>query len=441
MEITLIDNATVSNPETVAMLMALYSRSNLSIKNRLQSLGENEAQIQESLKKYYLGYGHASIGDCGDASIFFEGLSMLAAKALEDNSLFNGQESSSRYINFGSQPCIDPLNSKQSSNIQREWIGFYNYISIQVNEHLRTLFPIQSNQSEQIYYNAINAKTFDICRAFLPAGVTTQVGVKMTFRSLLDHIWKLEQHPTLEVRSIAKQSLAKLIQQYPSTFKECSETNKLYYSKFSEKEFFLENSEIINTYYVDIKDNFNQDLIATIIKDQEIIYSRPKGQSLPSYYNSFGTMKINYTLDFGSWRDIQRHRNTLINKCTTLSDNPYFNFDYITCLPQELKDKIYTFIDKQYKEIKNLNCESKYELAYYYPLGNYVNAQLVLTFPELLYILELRSSKSVHFTLRDLINRIYNQLKQKYFVFHNYIDTSEIEFYYNRGNQTIFKKD
>jgi thymidylate synthase ThyX len=50
------------------------------------------------METFYVGYGHASIADCGSTTIFIEGISILADKAIQDWQLYSGQETSTRYI-------------------------------------------------------------------------------------------------------------------------------------------------------------------------------------------------------------------------------------------------------------------------------------------------------------------------------------------------------
>src|SRR5680860_519895 len=85
------------NPQDTAMMQALYSRSGESVEEHVKKVKESGSG--KFMEKFYVGYGHASIADCGSTTIFLEGVSMLAAKAVEDWPLFSGQETSSRYIN------------------------------------------------------------------------------------------------------------------------------------------------------------------------------------------------------------------------------------------------------------------------------------------------------------------------------------------------------
>jgi len=97
-EITVLDTGAVLSPEDVAMLQALHSRSSRGIHGHLEALAKRGSG--NFMDTYYIGYGDKSIGDCGTTTIFIEGVSMLVAKAIQDWSLYSGQEASTRYIPF-----------------------------------------------------------------------------------------------------------------------------------------------------------------------------------------------------------------------------------------------------------------------------------------------------------------------------------------------------
>src|SRR5262245_27953558 len=100
-KIRLVDDLT---PEDVAMLQALYSRSAESVDVHLEKVKETgSGRFMES---YYVGYTHKSIADCGSTTVFIEGVSMLAAKAIQDWPLYSGQETSTRFIDFSKQPLL-----------------------------------------------------------------------------------------------------------------------------------------------------------------------------------------------------------------------------------------------------------------------------------------------------------------------------------------------
>jgi thymidylate synthase ThyX len=108
--IFILDTDSRINAEAEAMLQALHSRSTGGLLEHLKVLEKKGAA--NFMSQFYVGYGHKSIGDCGSITIFVEGCSMLAAKAIQDSKLYNGQEASTRYIDFSQQPMINPLGSE-----------------------------------------------------------------------------------------------------------------------------------------------------------------------------------------------------------------------------------------------------------------------------------------------------------------------------------------
>lgn len=75
-----IDNL---SPETIAMLQALYSRSASSVEEHLKKVEKTGSD--KFMESFYVGYGHASIGDCGTTTTFIENVSILADKSIQDN--------------------------------------------------------------------------------------------------------------------------------------------------------------------------------------------------------------------------------------------------------------------------------------------------------------------------------------------------------------------
>ena len=87
--VLVLNNEAKIDGQAEAMLQALHSRSIGGIESHLRILKEKGAE--NFMEQFYVGYGHKSIGDCGSATVFVEGVSMLAAKAIQDWRLYYGQ--------------------------------------------------------------------------------------------------------------------------------------------------------------------------------------------------------------------------------------------------------------------------------------------------------------------------------------------------------------
>src|SRR5437763_1144731 len=128
-------------PETAAMLQALYSRSSASVSTHIERVASGSSNFMES---YYVGYGHASIGDCGFTTIFVEDVSLLACKAIQDTPLFSGQETSTRYIDFSSQRIVDPVGLPATRSLLARWMRFYSESLAPLRVHLKNGLPCPS---------------------------------------------------------------------------------------------------------------------------------------------------------------------------------------------------------------------------------------------------------------------------------------------------------
>ncbi|MCX6712542.1 MAG: FAD-dependent thymidylate synthase, partial [Candidatus Vogelbacteria bacterium] len=204
------------SPEDTAMMQALYSRSAESVTEHVKKVKASGSG--KFMERFYVGYGHASIADCGSTTLFIEGVSMLMAKAIEDWPLFSGQETSSRYIDFSKQLIIDPLKTAKSKQVLDKWQKFYTKSQGAVESHLRAKFPQKPGEDEAVYGRAIKARSFDILRGFLPAGITTQLSWHTNLRQAHDKLILLKYHPLKEIRTVAEEMIAKLKEKYPKSF-------------------------------------------------------------------------------------------------------------------------------------------------------------------------------------------------------------------------------
>lgn len=427
-------------PEALAMMQALYSRSPESVeKHAKRVVSSGSSKFMES---YYVGYGHASIGDCGTTTVFFEGVSILAAKAIQDNPLYSGQETSTRYIDFSTQALYDPINTKASGKILKNWIDFYVSSTEEIRSNLKMQFPILPGQSELTWEKAINARSFDILRGYLPAGSTTQLSWSTNLRQAHDKLTLLIHHPLEEVRTLSYCALEKLKLKYPSSFshKERPEQDA-YYHKFSLDINYSKGNGIINseTDFVCETDINNEKLESEAL---DIISRRPRGARLPRHLTKFGRYNCKFLLDYGSYRDLQRHRNGLC-QIPILGDKMGFNTWYLDQVPRSMKANVTIFLEDQYSRIASLRKEyniSDIDLQYYLPMGANILCELVYDLPEMVYVTELRSNSTVHPTLRNIAHKMHNILQKNHPNLKLYSDMGKDGFDVKRGLQDIHRK-
>ena len=206
------------NPEDSAMLQALYSRSPDSVVNHIKKIQASGSG--SFMSKFYVGYGHASIGDCGTTNIYIENVSMLVAKAFQDNPLYSGQEASTRYLDFSKQGMVDPFDTKDTTKIQNDWLELYTtYLPI-ITERVGISKPFIEGEypSKRVWQNAVEARAFDSMRGFIPIGTKTYLSWTTNLRQAREKLMKLKYHPLQEVRTVALDVFGKLKDKYPSNW-------------------------------------------------------------------------------------------------------------------------------------------------------------------------------------------------------------------------------
>ncbi|MFZ2706805.1 MAG: FAD-dependent thymidylate synthase [Minisyncoccia bacterium] len=402
-KIILLDNGAVIDAEAGAMLQALHSRSAKGIEDHLLILEERGAE--KFMESFYVGYGHKSIGDCGSIDIFIEGVSMLVAKAIQDNQLYSGQEASTRYIDFAEQKFRDPIGTSFSGEILEAWRTFYVNSKEELLAHLRAQFPRKETENEATYEKAIGARSFDILRGFLPAGATTNLAWHTNLRQAADNLCWLRNHPLQEVRDVAVGIQSVLVERYPSSFshKTYPASEQYYSGMMRDYKYFDGNGSLAD---FNSSDGFyaeNQISVNFIRRYRNALESRPPKTDLPKILGECGNIYFSFPLDFGSFRDIQRHR-AVIQQMPLLETQYGFERWYLRELPNVLLSRATELLHEQKRALSLLALEgvgvSEEVLQYYTAMGYRTPNRVTGGLPALVYLVELRATRFVHPTLR-----------------------------------------
>jgi len=193
-------------PEVLAVAMAKYSRSTQSIRETIDELTEEKSA--DFHEKWVLGYGDASVADMAVLAIAVEGVSTLAAKAIEDARLASYQEKSSRYVAFDRSMMITP-----EAVAKGPWASFYADLTGRLMDgyqkltngmisYYRSILTPPEGLSDKLYEAKLKARSLDVSRYLQPTGLSTNFGLIMNARSLRHTISKLKGHYLLEVREI-----------------------------------------------------------------------------------------------------------------------------------------------------------------------------------------------------------------------------------------------
>lgn len=393
------------NPEDIAMMQALYSRSPKSVTEHVEKVKASGSG--KFMETFYVGYGHASIADCGSTTIFIEGISILGDKAIQDWQLYSGQETSTRYIDMSKQAIIDPLKTATSQEIINAWMNFYINNQEKIQQYLITKYPKKTDEDEGVYLKAIKARGFDIMRGFLPAGITTQLSWHTNLRQAWDKLALLRHHPLTEVSETAEIILNNLKTKYAHSFSHPFDEASENYRDLTVKQYT----------YLAPEEAVDFAMTTTVQKEklskyQEILDSRPPKTGLPNFLAELGTFTFSFLLDFGSFRDVQRHRNGTC-RIPLLTTTLGFNSWYLEQLPDDLRQEAENLITQQIEKIKNLETTPEIK-QYYIAMGFNVFCRVSYPLPAACYVIELRSGRMVHPTLRQVAHKMHKAVLETF---------------------------
>ena len=476
--------------EDNAALQAWYSRSNKSVVEHREKLArEGSGKFMDQI---FIQYGHASVGDLGTTTVYFEGISMIAAKALQDNPLYNGQECSSRYIDMGTVDMLAP-ESKAGREAVEKLRNFYVHSLPEVVDYLKSQHPIEEGQKQTVYDKAINARAFDILRGFLPCGTTTNVAWSGTLRNFKENLERLRHHPLIEVANLASDAYKQLYDAYPNSFE------KGVAEAFMYEDLVAEIGLDKATYLTRIDHFYQQSLEAEMFTDIDMAYGdmgaigtatkesilaamdpvsvlcgddllgsnsgishslqslgnemahvaseHLKGLQIPRHaHGANANLYASSFLDFGSFRDLQRHRGGYVALPFVTGDYGFHRW-YVDNLPPGLREHatglVYEVLQAYYDSLNEPAAignvvESKIRLQYMLPMGMLVPVEMQFPLRQLVYFCELRSGQTVHPTLREFAQAIAGVLEYEGVEVH--YDNRPDLWSVRRGNQDIVEK-
>lgn len=452
MEITILPADFSGDPEALAMLQAFYSRSLEPIKARIERLGNNMASVKKALSTYYIGYGHNSIGDCGNVTLFIEGVSIIAAKEIQDNPLYNGQECSTRYIELSGDGVItDPEHAAFW------WQREYHRVLEALTPAVRATHPFDAPEGFDVnnlehtkprspyanWLNATAARAFDIARGWIPTNALTNLSLTCSLRTAREIAIQLHSSDLVEIRQLGDKLLATLVDAFPFAVKPYDDKDEAFVvwtQQLNEFAHMHECQPIEPPCWVDgapfnvmveEQEGLTDDLITAI-------NTRPRHGKLPIWVDPYATFTLNGYIDYGTWRDMQRHRRNIgrppVLRVTRMHE---WYLDTLTAyLGEAAAAPFLKRVQEQFGVQGNVNrMQTIDDMVYGLPLGTIVPFNYTLGLAQAFYFAELRSGNTVHAILRPLAQSLASMLEQSGFRVD--YDTEPARFDVRRGQQTI----
>jgi thymidylate synthase ThyX len=181
-------------------------------------------------ERVFSQYGDDSVAQLGGAHIACEQASNILTKVLEWGRLAAYLEQSTRYIYYDQKlsgkyrytapPEIvnGPLADEYTKTM--DWLfDEYSELVHVCAPYFENQFPRQEGDSKYIYTASIRAKACDSARGLLPASTTSNVGIFGSGQAYESMLIRMNSHPLGEVRDYARMMLEELRKVIPSFLK------------------------------------------------------------------------------------------------------------------------------------------------------------------------------------------------------------------------------
>ncbi len=177
--------------------------------------------------RIFFEYGDDSVAQLGGVHLACEQASNLLTKVLEWGRLMSYLEQSTRYIAYDTRiggryryyrdPAV--LNSVHGTRYVGDMDRLFDtYADLvpRMQDFVRAQFPKHPDDSDLVYRQAVKAKAFDALRGLLPAASISNVGIYGTGQAYEALLMRMRAHPLPEARYYADLMLGELRKVIPS---------------------------------------------------------------------------------------------------------------------------------------------------------------------------------------------------------------------------------
>jgi len=400
------------------------------------------------MSKWAVEYGHNSLKDSSVDRFAIENVSQRAAKLLEHSSLGAFQEKSTRYLDFSRDELIFPSDLLESPfGEEARWqasqiMKSYRELLEILKAWFEKTIPRGGFKTEAAWKRTTAARAFDVARHLLPCSVKTSLGATFPSRETERHISSLLASPHGEIRGIAEQMLAEATRLNPGLLRHVKANG--YLERTSSAVAALARAHapapakpvVAGTSSVElvwISPEIETLALAASLKATEVGDAglgpwieavRAGGPELRSkvaaaaladrgdhddWPREFGVGQIAFdmVLDFGAWRDLQRHRVGLQMRARPTAHLGYLVPPELEAAGLEAARELYCRAMDRVGEFHDRLFEARPQDAEYCTaLGHLTAWSCAFDLRQWAYVVELRSGPSGHRGYREVAHRM-----------------------------------
>jgi len=322
------------NPKPIREnLKAILAEDDIPLGGDLTAFGSASERAKKFHEKWVVGYGHASVAEHAVLHFGIEDISILATKVLEDARLAAYTEKSTRYQFFdaGSVYLPKPLESFRPvmDRLMQDYQGLY----AKTLNQLIAKYPPKEGIEPKAYDAAVRALTCDLVRGLLPAGTKTMLGMTVNAREAAYLASKLLSHPLKECQELGEAIKREGSKLCPTLFRHAGRSETL--ARYARTDPYgptlpcvpvKQNTVSLVSAYPDreateflsrivewekstrpISMQMLDKLDPVVQCDFEGMMSHDDHQAPPRAFE-FVNFVFEFAVDYGAFRDIQRHR-------------------------------------------------------------------------------------------------------------------------------------
>jgi thymidylate synthase ThyX len=453
--------------EVVAVLFAYYSRSRESLRRNLLNLitagdldlvapratfsqeefGQAQEKARQFHEKWVVGYGHASVAEHAIVHLAIEDVSILASKVIEDMRLASYTEKSTRYVEFdtGRYFPLPELHGSDAAAIYHDTVRFlfstYTALLPRVIEAIQDDWPPAATQTPRSYHTACRAKALDVLRYLLPAGTLTNLGMTINGRALAHLLTKMLSHPVLEVQQLGAMLKEEALHVLPTLLKYAQSNAYLAETEaamraMAEKILGYESiaaSPAVNLVHCPAEAElhlvaavlfaYTQQTWSHVLSQARALSADQRAHVIDEYLRRRGphdtplralehlTYTFEILVDYGAYRDIQRHR-----MATQTRQLPSPRHGY--SMPEEfarygLQGTFDACMERAATAYQYLAVAHPHLAPYVLPLAYRCRLLLTWNLREMYHFVQLRSAKQGHPSYRRIAQDVYYAVAQQ----------------------------